>query len=970
MLRAAIKCPPTGECLRRDGRSGESPCGIHCTCAIKRAACRLCRSILAYSALVIVAIMTIVALIAMQLRQSALDEGRASAANYSAAFGEQAQRALDSVAGAMERVKQRIEADGDRFDLSQWTKLAPELAAQPIWVAATGPDGRVRAGALGKNPGPADLSAEEYFQVHRDNPNAGLFIGKPPTEPSSNQVTIQLARRLEKPGGGFAGVLVFSLDPDFLISLHRTVDLGSSGIMALVGLDNIVRARHWGASNAPIPAGFSIPGAQSLPGGAQPERGAYVAQSPLDGVTRIFDWRKVPGYPLTVAVGLGKDEWLAGPTRLALIILGLGGAAMLLSGTLAAMVVQEISNRVRYEVEVNSRAAELKDANRSLAQERVNLQELNARLMLAQQESEAASHAKSAFLANMSHELRTPLNAIIGFSEIIRDKLMGPDTPAYFEYAGDINNSGQHLLAIVNDILDLAKIEAGKVEFSESVAELASILYESIRAIKPQAKSGNVKIVKDYPPDGIQIRCDEVRLKQVFINVLSNAVKFTPSGGRIVISTALVDGGGLSIAIRDTGIGMTQEDIEAAFEKFRQIDNSMTKRFAGTGLGLPLAKQLVELHGGTIAVSSEPAIGTEVRILLPAARVTCKPLALAARRGSAPGPAPAYAYAYTYTANGAATPAQSAKSRPLPGEAHFATHAGTVAAARAPDPCIYAMPSEFQSEHTGAVRNRAQTVPAIKMLEFQPMASAPALPEIPGLDRINSSGAANGIIAVRAAGAPAAERHFELAPIEELSGNPNKASMNRNTPVPSPAKSSGYAPAPIEDISGNPIEALKDESTPPSSRAETSWQAGADLRAPEARTSTQGTWTSIGLALAYSITAVAGGFWIADFLSLKFNATGDSDLAPIIFEVSIAVAIFMWNRTGPFLRQGHFGAAAILSIVFVGAAVPAGATIALLSLALIYGNIDNELDYIPFIGSFVALILSIMFVLRRKRTYR
>ncbi len=936
MLRAAIKCPGTGECLRRDGRSGKSPCGIHCTCAIKRAACRLCRSILAYSALVIVAIMTIVALIAMQLRQSALDAGRASAANYSAAFGEQAQRALDSVAGAMERVKQRIEAEGDKFDLSQWTKLAPELAAQPIWVAATGPDGRVRAGALGKNPEPTDLSAEEYFQVHRDNPNAGLFIGKPPTEPSSNQVTIQLARRLEKPGGGFAGVLVFSLDPDFLISLHRSVDLGSSGIMALVGLDNIVRARHWGASNAPIPAGFSIPGAQPLPGGAQPDRGAYVAQSPLDGVTRIFDWRKVPGYPLTVAVGLGKDEWLAGPTRLALIILGLGGAAMLLSGTLAAMVVQEISNRVRYEVEVNSRAAELKDANRSLAQERVNLQELNARLMLAQQESEAASHAKSAFLANMSHELRTPLNAIIGFSEIIRDKLMGPDTPAYFEYAGDINNSGQHLLAIVNDILDLAKIEAGKVEFSESVAELASVLDESIRAIKPQAKSGNVKIVKEYPPEGIQIRCDEVRLKQVFINVLSNAVKFTPSGGRIAISTALEDGGCLSIAIRDTGIGMTQEDIEAAFEKFRQIDNSMTKRFAGTGLGLPLAKQLVELHGGTIEVSSEPAVGTEVRILLPAARVTCKPLALAARRAAATVPAPAYAYAYT--ANGAATPARSAKSRSLPGEVHFATHSGTLAAARAPDPCIYAMPSEFQSEHTGAVRNRVQTVPAIKMLEFQPMASAPALPEIPGLDRINSSGTANGIIAVRAAGAPAAERHFELAPIEELSGNPN--------------------------------EHLKDESTPPSSRAESSWQAGADLRAPEARAATQGTWTSIGLALAYSITAVAGGFWIGDFLSLKFNATGDSDLAPIISGVCMAVAIFIWNRTGPFLRQGHFGAAAILSIVFVGAAVLAGATIGLLSLALIYGNIDNELDYIPFIGSFVSLILSIVVVLRRIRTYR
>ena len=244
---------------------------------------------------------------------------------------------------------------------------------------------------------------------------------------------------------------------------------------------------------------------------------------------------------------------------------------MLLSGALAAMVVQEISNRVRYEIEVNDHAADLKEANQSLtvqhealvktaselARERVNLQEINSKLLLAQQQSEAANHAKSAFLANMSHELRTPLNAIIGFSEIIRDKLLGPDSPAYFEYAGDINSAGLHLLAIVNDVLDLAKIEAGKVEFYETVADLGGILGASIRAVKTQAKSGNVKILKEYPQDGIQVRCDELRLRQVFINVLSNAVKFTPSGGQIGVSAALEDGGGLCIAIRDTGIGMT-----------------------------------------------------------------------------------------------------------------------------------------------------------------------------------------------------------------------------------------------------------------------------------------------------------------------------------------------------------------------------------------------------------------------------
>ena len=278
---------------------------------------------------------------------------------------------------------------------------------------------------------------------------------------------------------------------------------------------------------------------------------------------------------------------------------------------------------------------------------------MNSKLMLAQQQSDAASRAKSAFLANMSHELRTPLNAIIGFSEIIRDRLFGPASPAYFEYAGDINNAGHHLLAIVNDVLDIAKIEAGKVEFSEGEADLGAILNASLRAVKTQAKSGNVRILKEYPQEGIKVRCDEVRLRQVFINVLSNAVKFTPAGGHIEIGAALEESGGLCIAIRDTGIGMTAAEIDAAFEKFRQIDNSLTKRFEGTGLGLPLAKQLAELHGGTVEVSSEPGVGTEVRIRLPAFRVESANLpAILKQRAALP--------ALIYAGKAAAEPAQPA----------------------------------------------------------------------------------------------------------------------------------------------------------------------------------------------------------------------------------------------------------------------------------------------------------------------
>ena len=666
MPLAGTECAGVDTCLRRYGPNSVWPCGIPCHCVIQEAGCRLCRRIVLYSALVIVTIAAIVALVALELRQSALNTGRANAANLSAAFEEQVRRALDSLSGAMERTKQGIEAEGGAFDLAGWTRLAPELAGQPIAVAVTGPDGIIRAGSLWKSTR-TNISSEDYFLAQRNNANAGLFIGKPEVDPKSKQVTIQLTRRLENPGGGFAGVLVFSLDPDFLSPLHRTLDLGGTGVMTLAGTDKIIRSRYAGTSVASVQPGTSLAGAASVEDAGRAVRGSYVAKCVLDGVERIVDWRKLPGYPLLVIVGLGRDEILADTSRLALIILGLGGAAMLLSGAMAAMVVREISNRVRYEIEVNARATDLKGANESLtiqhealvktaselARERVNLQEMNSKLMLAQQQSDAASRAKSAFLANMSHELRTPLNAIIGFSEIIRDRLFGPASPAYFEYAGDINNAGHHLLSIVNDVLDIAKIEAGKVEFSEGEADLGTVLNASLRAVKTQAKSGNVRILKEYPQEGIKVRCDEVRLRQVFINVLSNAVKFTPAGGEIEIAAALEDSGGLCVAIRDTGIGMTGAEIDAAFEKFRQIDNSLTKRFEGTGLGLPLAKQLAELHGGTVEVSSEPGIGTEVRIRLPAFRVESVALpAILKQRAALP--------AMIYAGNAAAEPAQPA----------------------------------------------------------------------------------------------------------------------------------------------------------------------------------------------------------------------------------------------------------------------------------------------------------------------
>jgi signal transduction histidine kinase len=218
----------------------------------------------------------------------------------------------------------------------------------------------------------------------------------------------------------------------------------------------------------------------------------------------------------------------------------------------------------------------------------------------------------------MSHELRTPLNAVIGFSEIMEQKLYGGIDRRYHEYSTLIRESGQHLLSIINDILDIAKLQSGKTELRLELVDVAQVIGEALRLVSEQAQSALIALDWESRGGLRPIEADIVRLRQVLLNLLSNAIKFTPEGGRVVIR-ARMDGGLVRIDVRDTGIGMAREDIPKALEPFGQIDNALTRQQQGTGLGLPLAKNLVELHGGRFEIASEPGAGTEVSILFPAA---------------------------------------------------------------------------------------------------------------------------------------------------------------------------------------------------------------------------------------------------------------------------------------------------------------------------------------------------------------
>jgi signal transduction histidine kinase len=235
--------------------------------------------------------------------------------------------------------------------------------------------------------------------------------------------------------------------------------------------------------------------------------------------------------------------------------------------------------------------------------------------------AEAATSAKSELLANMSHELRTPLNAVLGFSELIRDGLDPAANARFVGYAADIHGAGRHLLDIINNILDQATIERGRLELHESVVDFGRLIGSVEDMLAAQAGSAGVELQQKVAPDLPQVLGDPVRLKQVLLNLAYNAIKFTPRGGLVRTEARQEVSGDLSIVVSDTGIGMRLEDIPRALEPFGQIEKNLARRFGGSGLGLPIAKSLVELHGGTLNIQSTLGQGTTVTVLLPAERV-------------------------------------------------------------------------------------------------------------------------------------------------------------------------------------------------------------------------------------------------------------------------------------------------------------------------------------------------------------
>jgi signal transduction histidine kinase len=235
-------------------------------------------------------------------------------------------------------------------------------------------------------------------------------------------------------------------------------------------------------------------------------------------------------------------------------------------------------------------------------------------------EAKAADHAKTRFLANMAHELRTPLNAIIGFSEIIKlDALQAKDR--YPQYAEYIHDAGILLLNIINGLLDLARIQAGRVDLDEQIVVVGQLIQSAVRTVAPLAEKKSIYVDCELAQASMQICVDQTKFSQIILNVLSNGVKFTEPEGRIIIGSGVDGRGDLVISIKDTGIGISPEHLERVLSPFEQVGDHLTKENEGTGLGLPIARALIELHGGDLTLSSDVGIGTTVALRLPHERI-------------------------------------------------------------------------------------------------------------------------------------------------------------------------------------------------------------------------------------------------------------------------------------------------------------------------------------------------------------
>jgi signal transduction histidine kinase len=572
-----------------------------------RRARTIIRIILVAFGILVVAMWAAVGFSVVTARQRALEAANSEGRNLMVAFREEVATILRGVEAQSNLIAERMRSEGDDFDIHAWGEKNALVFSGVAQATIIGPDGYLRSTTFDPPFTSTYFGDREHFRIHLDGKFHGLFIGKTVLGRLTLGPILPITRRVDAEDGTFLGVLNILVAPSALTTLNKSIDLGPHGVMTLSGTDNLIRAR-FAADSPDGTEGIGV----SMAGGDRPAvmkegaEGSFMRPGRIDGILRLFVYGRVGSYPLVITVGLDLDHELAASRSYAatMMIIALG-ATLLLTG-LAAYLIREIRARAAQEVA---------------------LQATNVALTATTERAEAANRAKSQFLANMSHELRTPLNAIIGFSEILTAGIPGQLNPKQQGYVSNIREGGGFLLRVINDVLDLAQVDAGKLQLHEEKdVELDRIVGACIALVEEQALAGGLRLSLEIEDRLPRVIADATRLSQVVLNLLSNAVKFTEPGGSINLAIHRAENGGVVLEVRDTGPGMNAAEIEIALQPFGQVAGGLARRHNGTGLGLPLARELAELHGGSLNIASEKGRGTTVIVALPATRVSPDPV--------------------------------------------------------------------------------------------------------------------------------------------------------------------------------------------------------------------------------------------------------------------------------------------------------------------------------------------------------
>ncbi|MBP2297795.1 signal transduction histidine kinase/CheY-like chemotaxis protein [Azospirillum picis] len=508
-------------------------------------------------------------------------------------------------------------------DLRHWARLRDYAAhvegVETVWIFDA--DGQAVLDSASFPNRAAAISRRTAFQELRNG--TGLYICSGLTDRVGPlPLVFSVSRPLHDDEGRFVGVAAAAIRVDHLTNFYDLLDFDLDPLIGVYRPDGEILARHPATGTA---VGRSVADSPLFRTKLReaPE-GQYLTPSVLDGTVRIVAYRTVQDYGLVVLTGIGLDEAMAewrarSVDTVVAAVLGLLAVLAALAWGLrfldrerkaqvALAEARSAVERTSAERDESARLAAALDHARDMAE-------------TARQAAEAANRAKGEFLAGLSHELRTPLNAVIGFADLIAREAEGPvGTPVYLQYAGNVRDSGQHVLELINEILDHARAEAGALRIEEGPTDLEAAADFALRMLTPRAERAGVRLSAAVAPAVRRLRADDRRLRQILLNLVANAVKYTPAGGSVAVCAVLEDGQPV-IRVTDTGLGIPAEDVDRVMEPFVRIENAAGRRVEGVGLGLPLTKRLVELHGGRLELRSSLGIGTTVTVRLPPDRL-------------------------------------------------------------------------------------------------------------------------------------------------------------------------------------------------------------------------------------------------------------------------------------------------------------------------------------------------------------